>query len=125
MVAGVPQGVQEQVTGFSHGAARRAVQQAEEGVEAVVDGMVARFDQAVGVEDQIVAGTEIDRAAVEGDAADTQRRAGVQVEQFGWSPGADQDGGACARAFGECGTRRDGGRTRRRGRWRCSAPGRW
>lgn len=68
----------------------------EEGVQASVDGFASGFDQAVGVEDQFVAGAEGDRGGLEGHPADAQRRAGGKVEKLRCVAEPHQDRGQVA-----------------------------
>lgn len=77
-------GVQERLGG---------TQDAQEEVEPFVDGGVAGFDEAVGVEQEPVAGPEGDGDGVEADAADAERGSGGQVKQFGFVPGTYDDRG--------------------------------
>ncbi|KPI10305.1 hypothetical protein OK006_11220, partial [Actinobacteria bacterium OK006] len=69
------------------------MEQLEEEVQALVDGVVAGLDQAVGVEDQLVAGGQAEGGDFEGDTADPERCAGGQIEQFGGLARAHQHGG--------------------------------
>lgn len=75
MVVRTTQCFQELVAGFFQGRAV-AVEYAEEEVEAFVDGVAACFDQAVGVEDQLIAGAQGHGGCFEGDAADPERGTG-------------------------------------------------
>lgn len=71
MVVRITQCFQEPVAGFFQGKFV-AVEYAEEEVEAFVDGVAACFDQAVGVEDQLIAGAQGHGGRFEGDAADPE-----------------------------------------------------
>lgn len=92
VVVGQPEIVQEPVAGFFQRAVE-CFQNAQERVEALVDGVVARFDQSVGVEDQLVTRVEADSGGLEGDATHAEWGAGGHVEQLGMPAVADEDGG--------------------------------
>lgn len=64
----------------------------EQGAQPVVDGLVAGFDEAVGVQDEPVAGRTVDRGGLEGDAADAERRAGGELQEAGGAARAVPDG---------------------------------
>lgn len=92
VVVGQPEIVQEPVAGFFQRAVE-CFQYAQKRVEALVDGVVARFDQSVGVEDQLVTRVEAESGGLEGDAAHAEWGTGGQVEQLGMLAFADEDGG--------------------------------
>lgn len=76
----VAQGVQQHFAGFVQRAVG-VVEEVEEGAQACVDGLIAGFDQAVGVENELVTRHEVEAGGVEGDAAAAQRCAGRHVEK--------------------------------------------
>jgi hypothetical protein len=71
VVVRITQCFQEPVAGFFQRKAV-AVEYAEEEVEAFVDGVAACFDQAVGVEDQLIARAKGHGGRFEGDATDPE-----------------------------------------------------
>lgn len=75
MVVRITQCFQELVAGFFGGLVV-VVEYVEEEVEAFVDGVAAGFDQAVGVEDELVAGVQGHGGRFEGDSADPEGCAG-------------------------------------------------
>ncbi len=94
-VGGEPEFVKEPVAGFLQGAVG-CVKQAQEGVEAFVDGVMTDLDESVGVQDQPITRADGEGRGDERDAADPERRGGRQVEQFGVLAAAHQDGGQMA-----------------------------
>lgn len=68
-------------------------EQGGEGAQPDVDVLITGFDEAVGVQDQAVADREVEGDGLEGDAADSQRCPGGQVEQLGRSAGPGAYGG--------------------------------
>lgn len=71
MVVRITQCFQEPVAGFLQGRIV-AAEYAEEEVETFVDGVAACFDQAVGVEDQLIAGAQGHGGRFEGNFADPE-----------------------------------------------------
>ena len=119
-VGGEPEFVKESIAGFLQGAVG-CVEQAQEGIEAFVDGVMTNLDEAVGIQDQSITRADGEGRGYEGDAADPKRGAGRQVEQFRVLAATDQGGGADGLRW-RCGTPRGEGRRRRRRRWLCTDP---
>lgn len=94
MVSRLAQRMQKHVAGLLQGSLRPC-EEGQESVEAFINRLVARLDEAIGVEDQSVTGVQSDCGGVEGDLADAERGAGRQVEQFGGRPGRTRAGGRC------------------------------
>lgn len=72
-----------------------ALQQPEQSVQALVDGMFPGFDQAVGVEDEQIALLQLEGRGFEGNTADPERDSGGQIEQFRGRPARTRTGGMC------------------------------
>lgn len=102
MVVRVAQGVQEQVAGRFQGPVRLA-EEAEEGGQACVDGLVAGFDQAIGVQDELVTGVQSDARGAEGNPTDAEGTPVGRSSSSGARPGRTRTGGRCpARAMRQC-----------------------
>ncbi|KJK56882.1 hypothetical protein UK12_19930 [Saccharothrix sp. ST-888] len=86
------------------------------------DGLVAGFDETVGVEDEQVTDAEVDVSGLERDAADAERCPGRQVDQTG----AAETGYEDRRKVADGGQAAAGaGRGPRRCRWPWLRPDRW